>query len=143
MKSRWGGADFRPKRAWCRVAWLRQAAPAAQFSVRWHFAVGTQPGKSGTNPALKVSQVRLVAESFSWPLRGAWPARFAIGALTVLLLPIAFIPLLAYAIAATRSAEAREAPPPWRFSIRLLFHAVSIPRIFGLLSAPLLLSVGL
>jgi hypothetical protein len=39
----------------------------------------------------------------------------------VLLLPVLFIPLLGYAVAATRAAEAgAEGPPPWRLSIRLL-----------------------
>ena len=85
--------------------------------------------------------MRLVAESFSWPFRGAWPARFAIGALTVLLLPVAFIPLLGYTVAATRSAEAHEAPPPWRFSLRLLVDGFWIAVVLGLLSAPFVLAV--
>jgi len=40
----------------------------------------------------------------------------------VLLLPLLFIPLLGYAIAATRSAEhdPLQGPPPWRISFRLL-----------------------
>lgn len=83
-----------------------------------------------------------VAESFSWPFRGAWPARFVIGALTVLLLPIAFIPLLGYAIAATRSAEAREPPPPWRFSARLLLDGFWTAVVLVLLSAPFALALN-
>ena len=83
-----------------------------------------------------------VAESFSWPFRGRWPARFAIGSLTVLLLPIAFIPLLGYAIAATRSAEARDAPPPWRFSVRLLFNGFWTAVVLVLLSAPFALALN-
>jgi len=86
--------------------------------------------------------VTRVAESFSWPFRGPWPARFAIGALTVLLLPIAFIPLLGYAIAATRSAEAREAPPPWRFSVRLLVDGFWTAVVLVLLSAPFVLALN-
>ncbi len=86
--------------------------------------------------------MRLVAESFSWPFRGTWPPRFAIGALTVLLLPIAFIPLLGYAIAATRSAEADEAPPPWRFSVRLLVDGFWTAVVLVLLSAPFVLAVN-
>ena len=82
-----------------------------------------------------------VAESFSWPFRGPWPARFAIGALTVFLLPIAFIPLLGYAIAATRSAEAHEAPPAWRFSVRLLVDGFWTAVVLVLLSAPFVLAV--
>jgi hypothetical protein len=40
----------------------------------------------------------------------------------VLLLPLLFIPVLGYAIAATRAAEAdpSEGPPAWRLSVRLL-----------------------
>jgi hypothetical protein len=86
--------------------------------------------------------VRLVAESFSWPFRGAWPARLVIGALTVLLLPIAFIPLLGYAIAATRSAEAHNAPPPWRLSMRLLVDGFWTAVVLILLSAPFVLAVN-
>jgi hypothetical protein len=86
--------------------------------------------------------VKLVAESFSWPFRGRWPARFAIGSLTVLLLPIAIIPLLGYAIAATRSAEARDAPPPWRFSVRLLVDGFWTSVVLVLLSAPFALALN-
>ncbi|HVH63121.1 MAG TPA: DUF4013 domain-containing protein [Candidatus Dormibacteraeota bacterium] len=66
--------------------------------------------------------MRLVAESFAWPFRGAWPARWLIGMVLVLLLPVLFVPLLGYAIAATRAAELSETPgpPPWRISGRLL-----------------------
>jgi len=85
--------------------------------------------------------VNRVAESFSWPFRGAWPARFAIGSLTVLLLPIAFIPLLGYTIAATRSAEAGDAPPAWRFSVRLLVDGFWIAIVLVLLSAPFALAL--
>jgi hypothetical protein len=86
--------------------------------------------------------VNRVAESFSWPFRGPWPARFAIGALTVLLLPIAFIPLLGYAIAATRSAEAHEEPPPWRLSMRVLVDGFWTAVVLILLSAPFVLAVN-
>ena len=65
--------------------------------------------------------MRLVAESFAWPFRHASPATWAIGILTVLLLPILFIPLLGYAIAATRAADqGATGPPDWRLSLRLL-----------------------
>jgi Protein of unknown function (DUF4013) len=86
--------------------------------------------------------VTRVAESFSWPFRGPWPARFAIGSLTVLLLPVAFIPLLGYAIAATRSAEARDAPPPWKFSVRLLVDGFWTAVVLVLLSAPFALALN-
>lgn len=44
------------------------------------------------------------------------------GAVMVLLLPLLFIPLLGYAVAATRAAQEDEAagPPPWRVTSRLL-----------------------
>ena len=47
----------------------------------------------------------LVAASFGWPFRGGRRSYWAIGVVTVLLLPIAFIPLLGYAVAATRAAS--------------------------------------
>jgi hypothetical protein len=59
--------------------------------------------------------VHRVAGSFTWPFRAA-AATWLGGALAVLLLPVAFIPLLGYAVAATRSAEA---PPRWAFTRRL------------------------
>ena len=66
--------------------------------------------------------MRLVADSFAWPFRSRSAATWLIGAVCVLLLPILFIPLLGYAIAATRGAEAdpSSGPPPWRMSARLL-----------------------
>ena len=42
--------------------------------------------------------MRVVAESFTWPFKGSWGSRFAVGSLLVLLLPVAFIPLLGYYI---------------------------------------------
>ena len=57
-----------------------------------------------------------IAGSFTWPFR----ARFSTwlgGAIAVLVLPVAFIPLLGYAVAATRATDA---PPPWPVSWRLL-----------------------
>jgi len=86
--------------------------------------------------------VTRIAESFSWPFRGPWPARFVIGSLTVLLLPVVFIPLLGYAIAATRSAEAHDAPPPWRFSVRLLVDGFWTAVVLLLLSAPFVLALN-
>jgi len=66
--------------------------------------------------------VKLVAESFAWPFRGRWRSRWAAGVVCLALLPILFIPLLGYAIAATRAAEedSSQGPPPWRISWRLL-----------------------
>lgn len=61
--------------------------------------------------------MRLVAESFAWPFR-ARPSTWVWGCVAVILLPLLFVPLLGYAIAATRTAELdpNAAPPPWRFS---------------------------
>ena len=86
--------------------------------------------------------MKLVAASFAWPFRGAWQSRFAIGALMVLLLPIAFIPLLGYAIAATRSAEAdpTHGPPQWRLSRRLIGDGFWTAIVLLLLSAPFVLA---
>lgn len=65
--------------------------------------------------------MRLIAESFAWPFR-ARLTTWVWGCVCVLLLPLLFIPLLGYAIAATRSAELRpdQPPPPWRLSFPLI-----------------------
>ena len=70
--------------------------------------------------------VRLVAESFGWPFRGRWRPAWAFGLLVVLFLPLLFVPLLGYAIAATRAAEvdASAGPPPWRITQGLLLDGV-------------------
>jgi hypothetical protein len=66
--------------------------------------------------------VKLVADSFTWPFRGEWRSRWAVGLVAVLLIPILFVPLLGYAMAATREAELDPAsgPPRWTLSGRLL-----------------------
>lgn len=66
--------------------------------------------------------MNLVADSFAWPFRGAWRSSWLVGVPVVLLLPLLFIPLLGYAIAATRAAERdpSQGPPPWRLSNRLV-----------------------
>ena len=64
------------------------------------------------------------------------------GAVVVLLLPIAFIPLLGYAIAATRAAEADQAPPPWRLSARLFVDGFWTAVVLLILSAPFVLSLN-
>lgn len=67
-----------------------------------------------------IARVKLVAESFAWPFR-APAATWVLGIVAVLLVPILFIPLLGYAVAATRAAEdGASAPPRWDFSLRLL-----------------------
>jgi hypothetical protein len=65
--------------------------------------------------------VKLVAESFGWPFRGR-PSTWLIGLAAVLLLPVLFIPLLGYAVAATRAAQTglEDGPPPWRITAGLL-----------------------
>jgi hypothetical protein len=70
--------------------------------------------------------VRLVAESFAWPFRGRWGPAWSTGVFVVLFLPLLFIPLLGYAIAATRAAEIdpSSGPPPWRVTAGLLLDGV-------------------
>jgi hypothetical protein len=82
--------------------------------------------------------MKVVAQSFSWPFRGQWKSRWIIGLLSVLLLPIAFIPLLGYAIAATREAEldAATGPPRWKLSGRLLSDGFWTTVVVVLLTAP-------
>jgi len=86
--------------------------------------------------------MKLVAESFSWPFRGRWQPSWLPGLLTVLLLPVAFIPLLGYAIAATRSAEidAASGPPRWTVSFRLLSDGFWTALVITLLTAPFALA---
>ncbi len=82
--------------------------------------------------------MKRVAASFSWPFRGAWAGRFAIGTLLALFLPITFILLLGYAIAATRGAEddPTQPPPPWKMSARLINDGFWTALVLILLSAP-------
>ena len=69
--------------------------------------------------------MRVVAESFAWPFRGAWRGAWAIGLVTVLLVLLLFVPLLGYAVAATRAAEQRsDGPPTWRFEPRLFTDGI-------------------
>ncbi len=67
--------------------------------------------------------MKLVAESFAWPFRGRRWSRWAVGVLVVLGAAVLFIPLLGYAIAATRAAEQApsQGPPAWTLSARLIF----------------------
>lgn len=66
--------------------------------------------------------MKLVAVSFAWPFHGDWRPRWAFGLLCVALLPLLFIPLLGYAVEATRAAQtdSSNGPPAWRLSVRLL-----------------------
>ena len=65
--------------------------------------------------------MKLVAESFAWPFRGKLTT-WIWGCACVLFLPLLFIPLLGYAVAATRSAALYPdlPPPPWRLSFPLI-----------------------
>lgn len=85
--------------------------------------------------------MKTVAESFSWPFRGLWKSRWLPGLVAVLLLPVAFIPLLGYAIAATRGAEqdATAGPPKWEVSWRLASDGFWTSLAVVLLTAPFVL----
>jgi len=82
--------------------------------------------------------VNRVAGSFSWPFRGAWGSMFVLGSLLVLLLPIAFVPLLGYAIAATRAAQTDPAqgPPPFRWNARLFVDGFWTAIVLIIVTAP-------
>ncbi|HKC19141.1 MAG TPA: DUF4013 domain-containing protein [Candidatus Dormibacteraeota bacterium] len=60
--------------------------------------------------------MRLVAESFAWPFR-AHLSTWLWGCLCVLLLPLLFIPLLGYAVVATRWSVVHPDQPPPRWSL--------------------------
>lgn len=82
-----------------------------------------------------------IAQSFSWPFRGRWRPVWAVGVPAVLLLPVAFIPVLGYAMAATRAAVTRpeDGPPSWRPSVRLLVDGIWTTLVLVLLTAPFVL----
>ncbi|MHB8589023.1 MAG: DUF4013 domain-containing protein [Candidatus Dormibacteraceae bacterium] len=82
--------------------------------------------------------MKVVAESYSWPFRGEWKSTWIAGVLAVLLLPIAFIPLLGYAILATRNAEldTTSGPPKWTLSGRLLLDGLYTTAVVLLFTAP-------
>jgi len=88
--------------------------------------------------------VNLVAASFAWPFRGEWRSRWLVGLAMVVLLPIAFVPLLGYAVAATRSASTDPGAglPPWRPSRRLLVDGLWVALAIALVAAPFALALG-
>lgn len=86
----------------------------------------------------------LVAASFAWPFRGEWRSRWLIGLTMVVLLPIAFLPLLGYAVAATRAAaiDPGAGLPRWTPSRRLIADGFWIALAIALIAAPFALAVG-
>jgi hypothetical protein len=88
--------------------------------------------------------VNLVAASFAWPFRGEWRSRWLVGLVMVVLLPVAFIPLLGYAVAATRWAavDPGRGLPPWSPSRRLLADGFWIALVVALIAAPFALALG-
>jgi hypothetical protein len=88
--------------------------------------------------------VNLVAASFAWPFRGEWRPRWLIGLAMVVLLPIAFIPLLGYAVAATRAASVDPAAglPPWVLSRKLFADGFWVAVAIALVAAPFALALA-
>jgi hypothetical protein len=82
--------------------------------------------------------VDLVAASFAWPFRGDWWRKVLVGLAMVVLLPIAFIPLLGYAVAATQSAAIDPARglPPWTHWGRLITDGFWVALAILLIAAP-------
>jgi Protein of unknown function (DUF4013) len=88
--------------------------------------------------------MKLVAASFAWPFRGPWHSAWLIGVLHLLLLPIAFLPLLGYAVLATRSAatDPGRGLPRWAPSRRLLTDGFWVAIAVVLVAAPFALVLG-
>ena len=88
--------------------------------------------------------MNLVAASFAWPFRGEWRAKWLIGLAMVLVLPIGFVPLLGYAVAATRSASIDPGLglPPWAQWRRLLADGLFVALAIALIAAPFALALG-
>jgi hypothetical protein len=88
--------------------------------------------------------VNLVAASFAWPFRGEWRSKWLIGLVMVVLVPIAFIPLLGYAVAATRAAAVNPAAglPSWVLSRRLLADGFWVALAITIVAAPFALALG-
>jgi uncharacterized protein DUF4013 len=81
--------------------------------------------------------VTRIADAFTWPFR-ARASSWLAGVIAVLLLPLLFIPLLGYAVAATRVAanDAAHGPPAWPFSWRLLTDGFWTALVIALTAAP-------
>lgn len=86
----------------------------------------------------------LVAASFAWPFRGDWRPRWIVGLALVLLMPIAFIPLLGYAVASTRSAsiDPTDGLPRWVMSARLLTDGFWVAVVVVLVAAPFAIALS-
>lgn len=83
------------------------------------------------------SRVKRVADSFAWPFHAPL-SRWLAGVVCVLLLPVLFIPLLGYAIAATRATGPE--PPPWRISWLLLGDGAWTALMITVTAAPFVLA---
>src|SRR2546426_8965998 len=74
--------------------------------------------RSGTRKYPKGRRVDLnrIADSFSWPFRGSWRQPWLIGVIAILFLPLTFVLVLGYAVAAVRAADEHpgQGPPAWR-----------------------------
>jgi uncharacterized protein DUF4013 len=88
--------------------------------------------------------VRLVAGSFGWPFRGRRLGTWIGGLVAVLLLPVLFVPLLGYAIAATRAAEedAAQGPPAWPITPRLFTDGLWVAAAIAITMLPFALLWG-
>ena len=93
---------------------------------------------------INVAVVKLVAASFAWPFRSKWHGAWLIGVPLVLLVPVAFIPLLGYAVLATRSAstDPGRGLPRWTASRRLLSDGFWVALAVILIAAPFALVLG-
>jgi hypothetical protein len=88
--------------------------------------------------------MKLVAASFAWPFRGEWHGAWLIGVPLVVLVPVAFVPLLGYAVLATRSAsmDPGRGLPRWTASSRLLSDGFWVALAVILIAAPFALVLG-
>lgn len=84
------------------------------------------------------------AASFGYPFRAGWRHVWAVGVPLAFVCPLGIVPLLGYAIAATRAILAGElAPPPWRASARLLRDGALLLCLLLLVTVPFALAIDL
>ena len=88
--------------------------------------------------------MRHVADSFTWPFRGKRYGLWLGGAVAVLLTPLLTIPLLGYAVEATRASELDPAaePPRFRLTSRLLVDGSWMVLALLIVAAPFALLLG-